>query len=214
MPQDPAGLVSLMGGRRRREKRLDSFFAYDKLLVDPAGTARHDWITAPYDYYGKPTYNPNNEPDLLAPYMYLWTGTPSKTATVVRAAMTLFTTGPDGMTGNDDLGTMSAWYVFSSLGLYPTFNGADFLAAVVSPQFPSATVRIGQYGSQGGTLTVTAPGVSDSDRYVKSVSLNGRDVDETYLNWSSLRRGGKLSARGVVEAVVVGHRVAETSRRR
>ena len=161
MPQDPAGLVALMGGGRPTEKRLDAFFAYDKLLTDPAGTARNDWITAAYDYYGKPTYNPNNEPDLLAPYMYLWTGAPAKTATVVRAAMTLFTNGPDGMTGNDDLGTMSAWYVFSSLGLYPTMSGANFLA-LSSPQFPSATVRIGQYGrKQGGTLTITAPGASD-----------------------------------------------------
>ncbi|MDX8048772.1 GH92 family glycosyl hydrolase [Lentzea sp. BCCO 10_0798] len=192
VPQDPAGLVSLMGGRRETEKRLDSFFAYDKLLVDPAGTARHDWITEPYDYYGKPTYNPNNEPDLLAPYMYLWSGTPSKTATVVRAAMTLFTTGPDGMTGNDDLGTMSAWYVFSSLGLYPTFNGADFLA-LSSPQFESATVRIGQHGSQGGTLNVSARGVSDTNRYIKSVSFGGRDVRKTWLSWTSLQRGGKLT---------------------
>jgi putative alpha-1,2-mannosidase len=71
VPQDPAGLVDLMGGRGDREAaRL--FFAYDKLLTDPAGTARTDWIASPYDYYGKPTYNPNNEPDLLAPYMYLW----------------------------------------------------------------------------------------------------------------------------------------------
>ncbi len=152
MPQDPAKLVELMGGRRATERRLDSFFAYDKLLTDPAGTVRTDWITHPYDYYGKPTYNPNNEPDLLAPYMYLWAGAPAKTATVVRAAMTLFTTGPDGMTGNDDLGTMSAWYVFSSLGLYPTMNGANFLT-VSSPQFEAATIRIGAYRSrQGGTL--------------------------------------------------------------
>jgi predicted alpha-1,2-mannosidase len=192
VPQDPAGLVSLMGGRKAAEKRLDDFFAYEKLLADPAGTARHDWITEPYDYYGKPTYNPNNEPDLLAPYMYLWTGTPWKAATVVRAAMTLFTTGPDGMTGNDDLGTMSAWYVFSSLGLYPTFSGSGFLA-LSSPQFPSATVRIGQHGSQGGTLVVSAPGVSDSVRYVQSASLNGRDVRKTWLDWSAVRHGGKLS---------------------
>ena len=91
--------------------------------------------------------------------MYHWAGAPAKTATVVRAAMTLFTTGPDGMTGNDDLGTMSAWYVFSSLGLYPTMSGANFLA-VSSPQFPSATVRIGSHANQGGTLTITAPGAS------------------------------------------------------
>ncbi|MFB9688177.1 GH92 family glycosyl hydrolase [Amycolatopsis plumensis] len=193
VPQDPAGLVSLMGGRTATEKRLDSFFSYGNLLSDPAGTARKDWIASPYDYYGKATYNPNNEPDLLAPYMYNWVGAPAKTATVVRAAMTLFTTGPDGMTGNDDLGTMSAWYVFSSLGLYPTMSGANFLA-LSSPQFESATVRIGQYGSaQGGTLTVSAPGASDTNRYIQSVSLNGRDVRQTSLDWSALAHGGKLS---------------------
>lgn len=187
VPQDPNGLVELMGGRQATERRLDAFFAYDKLLADPAGTARTDWITQPYDYYGKPTYNPNNEPDLLAPYFYLSVGAPAKTATVVRAAMTLFTTGPDGMTGNDDLGTMSAWYVFSSLGLYPTMSGADFLA-LSSPQFPTATVHTGH-----GTLTVTAPGVDDVNRYVRRVSLNGRDVRTTWLRWDDVVRGGTLA---------------------
>ncbi len=193
VPQDPAGLVSLMGGKRATEKRLDAFFAYDKLLEDPAGTAREEWISAPYDYYGKPTYNPNNEPDLHSPYMYLWAGAPAKTATVVRAAMTLFTDGPDGMTGNDDLGTMSAWYVFSSLGLYPTTNGADFLA-VSSPQFPSAVVRIGSYGKrQGGTLTVEAPGASDTRRYVKRAQFGGKNLRTTWLDWDAVAKGGKLS---------------------
>ncbi|MFG2275642.1 GH92 family glycosyl hydrolase [Streptomyces chartreusis] len=193
VPQDPAGLVSLMGGKRETEKRLDAFFAYDKLLADPAKTAREDWISAPYDYYGKPTYNPNNEPDLHSPYMYLWAGAPAKTATVVRAAMTLFTDGPDGMTGNDDLGTMSAWYVFSSLGLYPTTNGGDFLA-VSSPQFPSAIIRIGDYGrQQGGTLTVEAPGASDTQRYVRQAKFGGKNLSATWLDWDAVAKGGKLS---------------------
>ncbi|MCX4480505.1 GH92 family glycosyl hydrolase [Streptomyces cellulosae] len=193
VPQDPAGLVSLMGGRKKTEERLDAFFAYDKLLKDPARTAREDWISAPYDYYGKPTYNPNNEPDLHAPYMYLWAGAPAKTATVTRAAMTLFTDGPDGMTGNDDLGTMSAWYVFSSLGLYPVTNGGDYLA-VSSPQFPSAEIRIGAYGKlQGGTLTVKAPGASDTRRYVKRADFGGKDLRATWLDWDAVAKGGRLA---------------------
>ena len=187
VPQDPAGLVSLMGGRAATERRLDAFFAYDKLLTDPAGTARTDWIASPYDYYAKATYNPNNEPDLLAPYMYLWAGAPAKTATVVRAAMTLFTTGPDGMTGNDDLGTMSAWYVFSSLGLYPTMSGANFLA-ISSPQFPTATVKVGDHA-----LTINAPGASDANRYIQRVRLNGAPVAKTWLDWSAIAGGGTLT---------------------
>jgi hypothetical protein len=107
--------------------------------------------------------------------------------------MTLFTTGPDGMTGNDDLGTMSAWYVFSSLGLYPTMSGANFLT-VNSPQFPSATVRIGAYADrQGGTLTITAPDVSDTRRYVQSVQLNGQAVNASWLTWAAVARGGTLA---------------------
>ncbi|GLY94244.1 GH92 family glycosyl hydrolase [Actinoplanes sp. NBRC 103695] len=186
VPQDPSGLVALLGGRKKSEKALDDFFVYDKLLTDPEGTARNDWIEAPYDYYAKPTYNPNNEPDLLAPYLYHWAGAPAKAATVVRAAMTLFTTGPDGMTGNDDLGTMSAWYVFSSLGLYPTMSGANFLA-VSSPQFPAATVR-----TAGGPLRITAPGASDAKRYIKSVHLNNVGVTRNWVSWDDVAGGGTL----------------------
>ncbi|MBL7254002.1 GH92 family glycosyl hydrolase [Paractinoplanes lichenicola] len=187
VPQDPAGLVQLMGGRAATARRLDSFFAYEKLLKDPAGTARTDWIASPYDYYAKPTYNPNNEPDLLAPYMYHWAGAPARTATVVRAAMTLFTTGPDGMTGNDDLGTMSAWYVFSSLGLYPTMSGANFLA-VSSPQFPSAAVKLGNR-----TLTITAPGASDQNRYIQRVRVNGSSLTKNWVPWSAVGSGGTIA---------------------
>lgn len=193
VPQDPAGLVRLMGGRAATERQLDEFFAYEQLLDDPAGTARSAWVRGPFEYYGKTTYNPNNEPDLLAPYMYLWTGTPDKTATVVRAAMTLFTTGPDGMTGNDDLGTMSAWYVFSSLGLYPTMSGANFFA-LTSPQFEQATIRIGEYGNlQGGTLSVTAPGVSDERRYITAASVNTAPWTRTWIDWQEIRDGGSLA---------------------
>ena len=74
VPQDPDGLIGLLGGRAPANDRLDEFFAYDKLLTDPAGTARTEWVNAAYDYYGANHYNPNNEPDLLAPYTYLWTG--------------------------------------------------------------------------------------------------------------------------------------------
>jgi predicted alpha-1,2-mannosidase len=193
VPQDPAGLVSLLGGRSATEKRLDDFFAYDKLLADPAGTVRNDWVNSPYDYYARTTYNPNNEPDLIAPYVYAWAGAPAKTATVNRAAYTLFTTGPDGMTGNDDLGEMSSWYVMSSLGIYPTMSGADWFV-INTPQFPAATVQVGRYGhSQGGTLRITAPGVSDQTRYITTATVNGRPSSRTWVSWDTIRTGGSLA---------------------
>ena len=101
--------------------------------------------------------------------------------------MTLFTTGPDGMTGNDDLGTMSAWYVFSSLGLYPTMSGANFLA-VSSPQFPSAVVSVG-----GHRLTITAPGASDDNRYIQRVKVNGRGLSRNWIPWSAIGSGGTIA---------------------
>jgi predicted alpha-1,2-mannosidase len=192
VPQDPAGMIGLLGGNAPANQRLDDFFAYDDLLADPAGTARTKWVNSAYNYYGAETYNPNNEPDLLSPYTYLWTGQPYKTATVVRAAETLFTNGPDGMTGNDDLGTMSAWYVFSSLGLYPTMSGANFYG-VSSPQFAQATVKVGPYaGRQGGTLRISAPGASDARRYIQRATLGGRRLRRTYVTQREIAHGATL----------------------
>jgi hypothetical protein len=101
--------------------------------------------------------------------------------------MTLFTTGPDGMTGNDDLGTMSAWYVFSSLGLYPTMSGANFLA-VSSPQFDSAVVDVA-----GRPLTITAPGASDSNRYIQRARVNGAALTRNWIPWSAIGSGGTIA---------------------
>ena len=166
VPQDPAGLVRLLGGRRAASRELDRFFAYPALLRAPEATARHRWVEHPLDFYDAETYNPNNEPDLHAPYLYAWTGQPWKTATVVRAAETLFRNGPEGMTGNDDLGTVSAWYVLSALGLYPTMSGAGFFV-VSTPQFPHAELKLGAVGSrQGGTLTIDAPGTTAARRFI------------------------------------------------
>ncbi|HVK25040.1 MAG TPA: GH92 family glycosyl hydrolase [Actinokineospora sp.] len=192
VPQDPAGLVGMMGGATAANTRLDEFFAYSKLLTDPATTAKTDWVNGAYDYYSFKTYNPNNEPDLIAPYTYLWTGQPHKTATVVRAAYTLFTNAPNGVTGNDDLGTMSAWYVLSSLGIYPLMHGANFYG-VTTPQFPYAKVTIGTYGTtQGGTLTINAPGVTDANRYIGTAKLGGTAFSRTWLSQVNIAKGGTL----------------------
>lgn len=118
-------MVGLIGGKGAANRRLDSFFAYDKLLADPAETAREVWVNGPYAYDNADKYNPQNEPDLIAPYTYLSPGQPWKTADVVHAALTLFTDAPTGMTGNDDLGTMSAWMVLSSIGVFPVRPGTD-----------------------------------------------------------------------------------------
>ncbi|MGI5505109.1 GH92 family glycosyl hydrolase [Lentzea sp. CA-135723] len=138
---DVEGLITAVGGKAQAEARLDDFFAYQDLLVDPKRTVREKWVVGPYDYYNQFRYNPNNEPDLHAPWIYALIGKPEKTSVVVRAAQTLFVNGPAGVTGNDDLGTMSAWYVFSALGMYPAVPGTgEFVPH--APRFTKAVVHL------------------------------------------------------------------------
>lgn len=183
--QDMPGLVDLLGGKAATADRLDSFFAYDKLLADPAGTAKNVWVNGSYSYYNQDKYNPNNEPDLHSPYAYLWVGEPWKTTDVVRAALTLFTDGPTGVTGNDDLGEMSSWAVMTSIGLYPIVPGSD-VWGLSTPVFPSVTLTLDPDYYPTGSLTITAPGVSDAAHYTKSVTVGGKPLAKAYLSGSDL----------------------------
>ena len=186
--QDVPGLVEAMHGRDQAARRLDTFFAYDALLADPAGAARKAWVVGPYSYYNQFRYNPNNEPDLHAPWMYTLIGQPWKTATVLHAAQRLFTNAPNGVTGNDDLGTMSAWYLFSAMGLYPVVPGTGQFV-LHPPRFARIDIDLGQ----GRTLRIDAP-QADGDKlqYIDNVSLRGRAHPSVWVDWESLQQGGRL----------------------
>ncbi|MFD5538071.1 GH92 family glycosyl hydrolase [Streptomyces sp. NPDC127079] len=187
VPQDLPGVISLIGGEDAANRRLDSFFAYDKLLADPVRTAREVWVHGDaYTYYNAAVYNPMNEPDLIAPYTYLSTGRPWQTTDVVHAALTLFTDGPTGMTGNDDLGTMSAWNVLSSIGLFPVQPGYGTWG-LSTPVFDRVDVHLDRRWWPSGGFTVTAPGTSATDRYIQRARRDGSDYGRTYLTNGSLR---------------------------
>ncbi|WP_129305409.1 GH92 family glycosyl hydrolase [Streptomyces sp. L2] len=187
VPQDLPGMVALIGGEQAANDRLDTFFAYDRLLADPGSTAREVWVHGgAYDYYNAATYNPMNEPDLIAPYTYLSTGQPWKTTDVVHAALTLFTDGPTGITGNDDLGTMSAWNVLSSIGLFPVQPGYGTWG-LSTPVFDRVDLTLDPRFWPGGRLTVTAPGTSAADRYIQAVRADGRPEPRTYVTTARLR---------------------------
>ena len=192
VPQDLPGMVDLIGGKQTANDRLDSFFAYEQLLKDPAKTAREVWVNGPYDYYNADKYNPQNEPDLIAPYTYLSTGQPWKTTDVVHAALTLFTDAPTGMTGNDDLGTMSAWNVLSSIGIFPVQPGYDTWG-LSTPVFERVDLTLDRRYYPRGALTVTATGTSDRDRYIQSARADGSSYGRTYLTTESLRGLRSLS---------------------
>lgn len=187
--QDIPGMLQAMHGSEQAGKRLDAFFAYDDLLKDPLNAARTHWVVGPYSYYNQYRYNPNNEPDLHAPWMYTLIGQPWKTATVVRAAQQLFTNAPNGVTGNDDLGTMSAWYLFSALGLYPAVPGSgQFL--LHAPRFKRVTLALGN----GKRLRIDAPAADGRGlQYVDSVRFNGQPQRQVFLDWAQLQQGGTLS---------------------
>ncbi|WP_320780557.1 GH92 family glycosyl hydrolase [Streptomyces sp. CRN 30] len=192
VPQDLPGMIDLIGGTGAANERLDSFFAYEQLLADPAGTAREVWVNGPYDYYNADKYNPQNEPDLIAPYTYLSTGQPWKTTDVVHAALTLFTDTPTGMTGNDDLGTMSAWNVLSSIGIFPIQPGYDTWG-LSTPVFDRVDLTLDRRYYPRGALTVTAPGTSDTDRYVQSARTDGTAYARTWLTTDALRSTRSLA---------------------
>ena len=188
--QDIPGLAAAMGGPAQALHRLDLFFDYDALAADPAAV-RKSWVVGPYSYYSQFRYNPNNEPDLHAPWVYTLMGQPWKTTTVLRAAETLFGNGPSGVTGNDDLGTMSAWYLFSALGLYPDTPGSGrFL--LHAPRFAHAEIDL----PQGRVLRIDAPDAKAGERrFVQSVSWADKPLSRVWLDWEQLQAGGTLGYR-------------------
>ncbi len=191
VPQDIPGLVRAMHGRDRLHRRLDAFFAMDALREDPLHAAREQWVVGPYSYYNQYRYNPNNEPDLHAAWIYTLTGQPWKTAIVVRAAQQLFTNAPDGVTGNDDLGTMSAWYLFSAVGLYPVMPGSGRLL-LHTPRYPHVSLSLGH----GRTLEIDAPGADGHGvQFIRDVAFNGDEHARVWLDWDKLRHGGTLRYR-------------------
>lgn len=192
VPQDMPGLIRLIGGAKAADARLDALFAYAKVLKDPAGTARRVWVSGPFDYYHRNVYNPKNEPDLLAPYAYLSTGQPWKTADVVRAALTLYSDRADGIPGNDDMGTMSAWAVLSDLGIFPVEPGAP-VWGLTTPAFERIDLTLDPRLYRGGHLAITAPGVSDANRYVRSVRVGGRPWSATYVTSDDVQEGRDIA---------------------
>jgi predicted alpha-1,2-mannosidase len=194
VPQDVPSLAAAMGGREQMERRLDAFFALDELLADPQDAAREAWVAGSYDYYGQHRFNPNNEPTMHVPGLYSLIGQPWKTAAVLHATQTLFTNAPDGVTGNDDLGTMSAFYLFSALGFSPLMPGSGQLL-LHPPKFERIRIRLGEPGqADARTLTVEAPGAgAATPRYVSSVALDGQPQSAVWLDVDRLRQGGTLA---------------------
>ncbi len=133
-------------------------------------------------------YAQGNEPGHHVAYLYNMTGNPWKGADKLHEIMTtLYTNEPDGLCGNEDCGQMSAWYVLSAMGFYPV-NPVGGSYELGTPLFSEVSVSL----PQGRKFTVKADGLSDSARYIKSATLNGKPLDGTSFTHEQLMEGGVL----------------------
>jgi predicted alpha-1,2-mannosidase len=133
-------------------------------------------------------YVHGNEPSHHIAYLYDWTNQPWKTQEKVRLILRkMYLPTPDGLSGNDDCGQMSAWYILSALGFYPVAPGSDRYA-LGSPLVRSATLHL----ENGRTFTVEAIDQSDKDIYVRKVMLNGQPLNRLYITHDEIMNGGTI----------------------
>ena len=179
VPHDITGLAESLGGPRRLEGALDALFAADSRT---RGREQAD-ITGLAGQYAH-----GNEPSHHMAYLYALAGSPHKTQGMVHQLVeTMYRAAPDGLAGNEDCGQMSAWLVWSALGLYPVTPGtANYVLG--TPLFERATVRL----ENGRTFMVRARRPSASAFYVQRATLNGRPHPRATLTHADLLAGGEL----------------------
>lgn len=182
VPHDVPGLISLFGSKDAFFKKLDEFFEnavkYPAKIMKSGKTS----IAMPDFYYWH-----GNEPDMHTSYMYALAGRPDKGAKWIRWVLdTKYTDGPDGINGNDDGGTMSAWYVFSAMGIYPLAGTDVYL--IGSPVFEKSTVHL----KNKKDFVIAADGASEQNMYVQSASLNGKPLNVPWFKHGDIANGGTI----------------------
>lgn len=179
VPQDIEGHIALMGGEENYSEMLDSLFWGKTELT---GRKQAD-ITGLIGQYAH-----GNEPSHHMAYLYNYVGQPFKTQQLIRQIMTeLYHAAPDGLSGNEDCGQMSAWYVFSALGFYPVTPGSgNYIIGI--PRFEKAVVSL----ENGAEFQVIATGLSKKNKYIKEVLLNGEPYDKSYITFEDINAGGIL----------------------
>ena len=180
VPQDVAGLAAAHGGNDKLMARLDAVF---EAKVDPSIFAHMEDITGLIGWYAH-----GNEPSHHVAYLYAHAGQPWRTQARLKQIMdTQYAARVDGLAGNDDLGQMSAWYVFTALGFYPVTPGSNQYI-IGRPFLPRATLNL----PNGKRFNIVANGLDDAHAYVGSVTLNGKPLDRAYLTHEEILAGGEL----------------------
>lgn len=179
VPHDVKGVIKLFGSDKAFMSKLDSLFFVEGWAGDNASPDMSG-MTGQYAH--------GNEPSHHVIYMYNYAGRPDKAAPLLRKMLNeMYLDQPDGLSGNEDVGQMSAWYILSSVGLYQVDPvGGRFV--IGSPLFDKATVNVGG----GKTFTVVAKNNSDKNIYVQSARLNGKTLKNSYVDFNDIRHGGTL----------------------
>ena len=178
-PQDVNGLIALYGGDKTFIKRLDELFQMhlpSKYYEDNEDITEEGLIGG---------YVHGNEPSHHIPYLYAWTSAPWKTQERISTIMTkMYKNHIRGLSGNDDCGQMSAWYLFSAMGFYPVCPGTDQYV-IGTPFQPYMQINL----SNGKTIIIKAPKVSSRNKYIKSIRVNGKPFTKLYFTHNQLVNG-------------------------
>ncbi len=180
-PQDEQGLIDLLGGDQKLTAKLDEMFDQK---VDPAQYADVEDISGMIGQYIH-----GNEPSHHLGYLYMYANAPLKTQSRLKQIVdSQYKPTPDGLVGNDDLGQMSAWFVFTSLGFYPVAPASN--QYVLGRPFINRAIL---HLPNGKTLTVSSTDMSEAHAFVKDVLLNGHSLDRSYVTHEELMQGGDLT---------------------
>ena len=185
--QDIPGLIRLMGGDAAFAKKLDTLFSMDSSVnVGTYHFMIHEMNEMVAQNLGQ--YAHGNEPVHHVIYLYDYAGQPWKTQARIREVMALlYQSTPDGLSGDEDTGQMSAWYVLSALGIYPVCPGSpDYLFG--SPIFDKAIIDVGN----GKTFTIVARNNGPQEYYIDGATLNGNPFDKIFITHDQILRGGEL----------------------
>ncbi|WP_282014292.1 GH92 family glycosyl hydrolase [Marinifilum flexuosum] len=179
VPQDPEGLIQLLGGDEPFLTKLDSLFSISSELEEGASAD----ITGLIGQYAH-----GNEPSHHITYLYAYAGEQFKTADKVDYILNeLYTDKPDGLCGNEDCGQMSAWYVMSSMGFYPV-NPSNGAYVFGRPLFDKVSINL----SADKSFTIIANNNSKENIYIQSVKLNGQNYTKSFITHKDIMNGGEL----------------------
>ena len=182
VPHDVQGVINLAGGRPNFVAKLDTLFTTSSEIKSTVSD-----ITGLIGQYAH-----GNEPGHHTVYLYNYAGVPWKTQNMARKVMDdLYTAGPAGLCGNEDMGQMSAWYVLSAMGFYPVAPGQN-VYSIGSPLFSKVTIHLDKTFGNAAKFVIETRNSAKANKYIQSATLNGKPLNKPWFDHSEIKNGGTL----------------------